>query len=173
MNGGALGSGIVEDPFPNNIIPFSRMDASSLRYQALFIKPTQGGLVNNSIQPAFSNYRHTTIPSFKIDQNLSSKIKISGILFRRRAPIRPMRMDSSEELSPATPQNTRAQTIRANFDDTLTPTLLLHVGVGLLYFNADQYPPSFNAGQILGWGANQQFPANNIMPQVAGLSQLL
>ena len=34
--------------------------------------------MNNSLQPAFSNYRHTTIPSIKIDQNLSSKIKISG-----------------------------------------------------------------------------------------------
>ena len=95
------------------------------------------------------------------------------ILFRRRDTYSPNANGFAEELSPATPQNTRAQTIRGNFDDTLTPTLLLHVGVGLLYFNADQYPPSFNAGQTLGWGPNQQFPANNIMPQVSGLSQLL
>jgi hypothetical protein len=169
VNGGKLGSGIVEDPFPNNIIPYSRMDKSSLLYQALFIKPTQGGLVNNSVQPAYSNYRHTTIPSIKIDQNLSSKIKISGY-YSQTATYSPNSNGFSEELSSATPQNTRAQTIRGNFDDTLTPTLLLHLGVGLLYYNADQYPPSFDAGKILGWAPNQQYPANNIMPQVAGLS---
>jgi hypothetical protein len=169
VNGGALGSGIVESPFPNNIIPYSRMDSSALAYQGLFIKPTQGGLVNNSVQPAYSNYRHTTIPSIKIDQNLSSKIKISGY-YSQTATYSPNSNGFAEELSPATPQNTRAQTIRGNFDDTLTPTLLLHMGVGLLYFNADQYPPSFNAGQVLGWAPNQQYPANNIMPQVAGLS---
>ncbi len=169
VNGGALGSGIVEDPFPNNIIPYSRMDASSLAYQTLFIKPTEGGLVNNSVQPPYSNYRHTTIPSIKIDQNLSSTMKISGY-YSQTYTYSPNANGFAPELSPATPQNQRAQTIRANFDDTLTPTLLLHVGVGLLYFNQDDYPPSFNAGQILGWGANQQYPANNIMPQVSGLS---
>ena len=169
VNGGALGSGIVEDPFPNNIIPYSRMDSSALLYQKLFIKPTQGGLVNNAIEPAYSNYRHTTIPSIKIDQSLSSKIKLSGY-YSQTYTYSPNSNGFPEELSPATPQEGRAQTIRANFDDTLTPTVLLHAGVGLLYFDQNQYPPSFNAGKILGWAPNQQYPANNIMPQVAGLS---
>ncbi len=40
----------------------SRMDPSIVKYEAYFIKPTTTGLVNNSLQPAFSNYRHTTIP---------------------------------------------------------------------------------------------------------------
>ena len=113
--------------------------------------------MNNSVQPAYSNYRHTTIPSIKIDQNLSSKIKISGY-YSQTATYSPNSNGFSEELSPATPQNTRAQTIRGNFDDTLTPTLLLHMGIGLLYFNADQYPPSFNAGQILGWAPEPAVP---------------
>ena len=125
--------------------------------------------MNNSIQPAFSNYRHTTIPSIKIDQNLSTKIKVSGY-YSQTYTYSPNTNGFAEELSPATPQESRAQTIRVNFDDTLTPTLLLHLGVGLLYFDQNQYPPSFDAGQILGWGPNQQYPANNIMPQVAGLS---
>ncbi len=164
-----LGAGFVENPFPNNMIPFSRMDPAALRYQALFITPTQGGQVNNAVQPNFSNYRHTTIPSIKIDQNLSSKMKISGFYSQTRT-YSPNSNGFSEELSSATPQNQVSQTIRINFDDTLTPTLLLHLGIGLVDFDQNQYPPSFNAGQILGWGANQQYPANNIMPQVAGLS---
>ncbi len=141
-------------------------------YQALFIKPTQGGLVNNSLQPAFSNYRHTTIPSIKIDQNLSSKIKVSGY-YSQTATYSPNANGFAEELSPATPQNTRAQTIRANFDDTLTPTLLLHVGVGLLYFDANQYPPSFNAGKILGWAAEPAVPREQHHASGLRLVQLL
>jgi hypothetical protein len=169
VNGGALGAGIVETPFPGNIIPFSRMDPSSLRYQSIFISPTQGGQVNNTIMPAYANYRHTTLPSIKIDQNLSSKMKISGYYSQTRT-YSPNANGFAPELSSATPQVQNSQTIRVNFDDTLTPTLLLHLGVGLLYFDQPEYPPSFNAGQILGWGTNEQYPANNIMPQVAGLS---
>jgi hypothetical protein len=169
VNGGALGAGIVENPFPGNVIPFSRMDPTAIREQALFIAPTQGGQVNNAIMPAYSNYRHTTIPSIKIDQNLSSKMKISGFYSQTRT-YSPNSNGFSEILSSATPQNQVSQTTRINFDDTLTPTLLLHLGVGLVDFDQNQYPPSFNAGQILGWASNQQYPANNIMPQIAGLS---
>ena len=165
----ATGSGYVENPFPGNIIPYSRMDPSSLKYQAFYIAPTQGGLVNNSLQPPFSNYRHTTIPSIKIDQNLSSKMKLSGYYSTTRT-YSPNANGYTNLEEPATPQVQNSQTIRLNFDDTLTPTLLLHVGVGLLYFDQPQYPPSVNAGQLLGWSANQQYPANNFMPNMGGLS---
>lgn len=171
VNGGPLGSGIVETPFPNNTIPYSRMNPTSLKEQALFLAPNLGGLVNNELQPAYSNYRHTTIPSFKIDQNLSTKMKISGF-YNQTYTYSPNANGLPEILAPTTDQNTRAQTIRINFDDTLAPTVLLHVGVGLVYDNQDQYPPFNNAGQILGWGPNQQYPANNIMPSVAGLSSI-
>ena len=172
VNGGASGSGIVENPFPNNIIPFSRMDPSVLKYQAFFIAPNLGGsnpgLNNNTLQAPFSNYRHTTIPSIKIDQNLSSKMKISGYYAATRT-YSPNANGYTNLEEPATPQVQNSQTIRANFDYTLTPTLLLHVGVGLLYFDQPQYPPSVNAGQLLGWGPNQQYPANNFMPNIGGL----
>ena len=166
---GANGSGIVETPFPGNIIPFSRMDPSALKYQAFFIAPTTAGKVNNSLQPAFSNYRHTTIPSIKIDQNISSKMKVSGY-YSQTYTYSPNANGYTNLEEPATPQDQRSQTIRANFDDTLTPTLLLHVGVGLLYFDQPEYPPSVNAGQLLGWSASQQYPANNFMPNLGGLS---
>jgi hypothetical protein len=166
------GSGIVENPFPNNTIPFSRMDPSVLKYQAFFIAPNLGGsnpgLNNNNLAPQFSNYRHTTIPSIKIDQNLSSKIKISGYYSATRT-YSPNANGYTNLEEPATPQVQNSQTIRANFDDTLTPTLLLHLGIGLLYFDQPQYPPSVNAGQLLGWSASQQYPANNFMPNIGGL----
>ena len=169
-----LGSGIVESPFPNNTIPYSRMNPTSLKEQALFLAPNYGSpglLTNNELQPAYSNYRHTTIPSFKIDQNISSKMKVSGF-YNNTYTYSPNSNGLPEVMAPVTDQNTRAQTIRINFDDTLSPTLLLHLGTGLVYDVQNQYPQFNNAGQILGWAANQQYPANNIMPSVAGLSSI-
>jgi hypothetical protein len=162
-------SGYVEEPFPGNIIPFSRMDPSALRYQAFFIHPTSAGTQNNSLQPAFSNYRHTTIPSIKIDQNVSSTIKVSGYYSATRT-FSPNTNGYTNLEEPATPQVQNSQTIRLNFDDTLSPTLLLHAGIGLLYFDSPQYPPSVNAGNLLGWAPNQLYPANNFMPNLGGLS---
>ena len=166
---GPNGNGYVETPFPNNTIPFSRMDPSSLAYQKVFIAPTTAGLQNNSLQPAFSNYRHTTIPSFKIDQSIGSKIKVSGYYSATRT-YSPNANGYTNLEEPATPQVQNSQTIRLNYDQTITPTLLLHMGVGLLYFDQPEYPPSVNAGQLLGWAPNQQYPANNFMPNLGGLS---
>jgi hypothetical protein len=165
------GSGYVENPFPNNTIPYSMMDPSSLLYQKYFISPTTAGLQNNSLQPPWSNYRHTTIPSFKIDQNVSSSIKISGYYSATRT-YSPNANGFTNLEEPATPQVQNSQTIRINYDQTLTPTLLLHLGVGLLYFDQPEYPPNVNAGSILGWSSNELYPANNFMPNLSGLNSI-
>jgi hypothetical protein len=167
----ATGTGYVETPFPGNIIPFSRMDPSSLAYQKYFIAPTTAGTTNNSLQPAFSNYRHTTIPSFKIDQNISSKIKVSGY-YSATWTYSPNANGYTNLEEPATPQVQHSQTIRLNYDQTITPTVLLHLGAGLLYFDSPQYPPAVNAAQLLGWSANQTYPDNRFMPNLGGLNDL-
>jgi Carboxypeptidase regulatory-like domain/TonB dependent receptor len=171
VNSATHGSGYVETPFAGNIIPYSRMDPSIVKYEAYFIKPTTAGLVNNSLQPAFSNYRHTTIPSVKMDQNVSSKIKVSGYYSATRT-FSPNANGYSYFEEPAQPQVQNSQTIRVNYDQTLTPTLLLHLGIGLLYLDQPQYPPSVNAGNLLGWSANELYPANNFMPNLAGMNSV-
>ena len=40
--------------------------------------PLAPGATNNYGIPAYSNFRHTTIPSVKIDHSISSNIKVSG-----------------------------------------------------------------------------------------------
>ncbi len=167
----ATGTGYVETPFQNNTIPYSRMDPSSLAYQKFFIAPTSAGLLNNSLLPPFSNYRHTTIPSFKIDQNVSSKIKISGF-YSATWTYSPNANGYTNLEEPATPQVQHSQTIRVNYDQTITPTLLLHLGVGLLYFDSPEYPPTVNAASILGWTANETYPDNRFMPNLGGLNSL-
>jgi hypothetical protein len=63
----------VASPFPNNSIPKSMMDPTALIIQNLFPAPNAPGLFNYAV-PGFSDYRHTTIPSLKIDQLISSKM---------------------------------------------------------------------------------------------------
>ncbi len=161
---------IVEDPFPNDTIPFNRQDPVALKLQALFPAPNAPGIVNNYNVPAFSNYRHTTIPSIKIDQNINAKMKVAGY-YSQTYTFSPNSNGFSEALAPVSPTNQRAQTIRVNFDDTITPTLLLHLGVGFLYDHLPTIPPTYDQSQL--WAPNQQFPANNLMPSLGGLSSIL
>jgi hypothetical protein len=76
-------------------------------------------------------------------------------------------------LAPVAPVADRSYTYRLNFDDTITPTLLLHVGVGLLYFDHPVYtaPSTFDAGAAQATGGTfKPFPANTYMPSFGGLN---
>src|SRR6202034_3048556 len=116
--------------------PASRFDPTALLMQNLFPMPNNpaGGAFFNYNVPGYSDYRHTTIPSIKIDELLSSKLKLS-IFYSATKTYSPENNGFSGTqlpLSVATIQNTLAQTVRVNLDDTVTPTLLLHFGAGLL-----------------------------------------
>ena len=89
---------------------------------------------NNYAIPAYSNFQHTTIPSIKIDQSLSSKMKLSGY-FSLTETNSPNTNGLSQLVVPVAPTADRSYTYRVNFDDTLTPTLLFHFGAGLLYYD--------------------------------------
>jgi hypothetical protein len=160
----------VEDPFPGGIIPTSRLDPVALKFQALFPLATMPGNVANYPVPAYTNNRHTTIPSIKVDQNLNSRMKLSGY-YSQTHTTSPNSNGFPANLAPATPTDDRAQTTRVNFDDTITPTLLLHLGVGLLYYNHPQVAPTYDQSTL--WAPNQQFPANFLMPSLGGLNSIL
>jgi hypothetical protein len=159
----------IEDPFPNNTIPKSRLDPVALKIQSTFISPNHPGLVSNYYVPAFSNYKHTTIPSFKIDQNIGSKMKISGY-YSQTYQFSPNTNGFSAALAPVAPTDQRAQTIRLNDDYTITPTLLLHLGAGLLYDNLPTITPPTSTSNL--WAPNQQFPANTLTPSIGGLNSI-
>src|SRR5712691_1551886 len=67
----------VRLPFADNIIPPTSMDPVAAKIQAFIPLPLNSKLVNNYPIPAYTNFRHTTIPSFKLDHSLSSKIRMS------------------------------------------------------------------------------------------------
>jgi hypothetical protein len=124
----------VESPFPNQQIPISRMDPVALYLQTQFPKPNvPGALINNYNIPAYSNFFHNTIPSLKIDQNLSSTMKLSAY-FSATIENSPNANGFSPSYVPAVANQDRSYTYRVNFDDTISPTLLFHFGAGLLYY---------------------------------------
>ncbi len=176
----------VETPFPNNTIPLSRMDPVALYLQTFFPAPniSGGGLLNNYAIPAYGNFQHTTIPSIKIDQVLNSQMKLSGY-FSMTEQNSPNANGFSVNLAPVAPNRDRSYTWRANFDDTITPTLLFHFGVGLLYYDHPEFtPPSdFDSkaaaaaaggfGGAPGGNNFAPFPANTYMPSFAGLTNTI
>ena len=121
---------------------------------------------NNYAIPAYSNFRHTTIPSIKVDHVVNSNIKVSGY-FSVTHTTSP---NSNGFPAALAPQDDTSYTTRVNYDQTITPTLLLHLGAGLLYFNHPAVAPSYDQSQL--WASNQQFNANNLMPNIGGLSAI-
>ncbi len=176
----------VETPFPNNAIPISRMDPVALYLQTFFPAPNiaGAGTLNNYAIPAYGNFQHTTIPSIKIDQSLNSQMKLSGY-FSLTETNSPNSNGFSANLAPVAPDRDRSYTYRLNFDDTITPTLLFHFGVGLLYFDHPVFtaPSDFDAKAAVaaaqgfngapGGHTFAAFPANNYMPSFAGLSDAI
>jgi hypothetical protein len=153
----------VRDPFPGNIIPLNRIDPVAANIQTMIPLPLNSGLINNYPIPAYSTYRHTTIPSFKIDHSLSSSIKIAGY-YSENHNYSPNANGFTQAFTNATRTDSVARTTRINYDQTLTPTLLLHLGAGLMYFTQSQLTPPFDQ-TTLGWGGN--FSAPNLFPYIA------
>ena len=169
------GGVIVRQPFANNQIPASMLDPAALYIQTLFPKANLPGLINNYAIASYPSNRITTIPSIKVDQSLTSKMKLSGYFSVTRTSGNSAADGLPVTLAPVAPQDDTSYTSRLNFDYTVTPTLLLHLGAGLLYFNHNVYtPPStFTANVNAAPGVNGQFtpfPASNFMPEFAGLA---
>jgi hypothetical protein len=164
---------IVEDPFPNNSIPATRIDPVAKLLQTRFFGPNlNAGSLNNYGIPAYANNRHTTIPAFKIDHNLNSTMKLSGY-FSETHTTSPATNGFSADLSPVAPQNDTAYTIRINFDQTISPTLLFHFGAGLVYTDHPVFTTTSNFTQqaiSASNGAYQPFPASQYMPSFGGLN---
>jgi hypothetical protein len=159
-------NGIVErTPFPNNIIPASRIDPTAAIIQNMIPMPNTPGVFNYTA-PGYSNFRHTTIPSIKIDQNISSKIKLAGY-YSANKTFSPQTNGFSEPYTALQPQNALAQTIRLNLDTTLTPTLLLHLGAGYLHTSNPQTAPNYDQKQLFPDGI--PFTAGNFFPYMAGM----
>ncbi len=134
------------------------MDPVAVGIQNRLPLPNQSGLINNYAIPAYTNNKVTSNPSFKIDQSLSSTKKISGY-FSRQLTSQPNNNGLDPVLTGVTPTNNRSTTVRINYDQTLTPTLLLHLGAGYLYTYSPSLPATFDPASVgLNGFYSQEFP---------------
>jgi hypothetical protein len=127
-------SGIATSQFAGNIIPVTRLDPVSLKVQALIPNPNNPNpnvLVNN-FNGTYPQDRVTRVPSIKIDQVINSKHRFSFLA--NRTSTKCDYCAGAEGLplpvTAAIGTNVRAHTERLNWDTTITPTLLLHWGIG-------------------------------------------
>ena len=154
---------VVRNPFPNNTIPTSRLDPAALGVQALLPQATNpNAVINNYAIPAYFNFTHTEIPTLKLDHNVSSTVKVSAFYSANRQ-YSPAANGFTQVFSAAEPTNSLSQTTRINYDQTITPTLLMHVGAGLLQTTLYTVPAAYDQHQIFG---NNTFYVN-MFPNIA------
>ena len=176
------------DPFVGNKFPLARFDPIALKVLALIPKPQGGnfdkGLVANNYTGTYDTSRTSKIPSIKLDQNLGAKGRLSFYLqeTNTRSPRTPTGADPLPDLitSGATTFSS-GTTVRLNYDYTVTPRILLHVGAGwndsdfILGAPVDPYDAVKELG-LTGATLARFFPrittAVNANDQIGGLSPL-
>ncbi len=155
------------NPFPGNIIPKSDFSASSLAFQALFPQPQNSSLVNNYNGNILS-HRYTAIPSIKIDQVISSKDKVSFYWSRINTQSQVATPYGNADGLPEEIGGYRgtfipSYTTRLNYDRTISPTILLHLGAGYYHTSFSDRAPflTFNpsAFDLSGFVQDRQFPS--------------
>ncbi|HEY7388547.1 MAG TPA: TonB-dependent receptor [Bryobacteraceae bacterium] len=164
----------IRRPFANNTIPLSRMDPVALAIEntlPLPLGPLASQAVNNYNVPAYTNFRHTTIPSVKIDHSISPTAKVSGYWQQTftQSPSNNGFAPSQYPWSVVEPTATTNNTGRINYDQTIRPTVLLHLGIGLFYTDQPAVPPSFNQSS-LGPGFAPFYI--NQFPNIGGISDI-
>jgi len=170
----------VTNPFPNNAIPIMRLDPIALKIQKMLPQPfcvagppcNAGGVVNN-FQNTEPVSRDTEAPSLKIDQLLGPKDKLSFFWSRT------MTFTSTGYGEDGLPQpisytfggGIYSHRERLNYDRTVTPTLLLHLGAGYDtdYLGRPSVTPDYDACANLGL-CSPAFQRPATFPSFTGLS---
>jgi hypothetical protein len=165
---GTTASGLgYANPFPNNVIPASMISPSSLAFLALFPQPQNSNLTNN-YDGSIRGGRYSAIPSVKVDEILSDKDKLSFYWSRTNTQSQissPLGNADGlpEEIGGYRGTFIPTWTTRLNYDRTISPTILLHLGAGYLHTSFSDAAPflSFNPSQfdLSGFVQDRQFPS--------------
>lgn len=160
--------------YPNNQAPVTSFDRVSLAILNQFPRATNANMANNYNIPFYTQYRTTTIPSIKLDHNLSPTMRISGYW-----GVTLTRQDNGNGFlatefpwTAAQPNPYDNHTIRINFDYTMTPTLILHLGAGYFYQKEPNVANLYDQSKIglpAAGQPNAYFDANSY-PTITGLT---
>jgi Carboxypeptidase regulatory-like domain/TonB dependent receptor len=159
------------DPFVGNRIPVSRFDPVAAKIQAYIPLPTLAGLIQNWEQKG-STVRKNELTSIKIDHSVSDRHKISFYLQYYRAKFG---NNGADGLAPPVTAKrlggSTTPTVRLNYDFTVTPTMILHLGAGVVREHVpDEAVPGVNDFDQVGvLGLRGALSAG--FPRITGLSQ--
>lgn len=144
----------ILQPFPNNVISKNLLDPVALKMMSYFPLPTNpNSIVNNyTLQTPF--HKIQDLPSVKIDHNITSTSRISGY-FADEITDKDVGQDGfPDPISIRRALHIEGINARINYDQSITPTLLVHLGAGVQrYVNPDTAPPnntSFDSAGLLG-----------------------
>lgn len=144
----------IVNPFPENKIPVARFDPVAVKMLGTFpVATNAASLVNNyTLQSPF--HKIQDLPSVKIDHNISSAARISGY-FAKEITDKDVGQDGyPDPISIRRALHIQGTNARVNYDHTLTPHLLLHVGFGVQrYVNPDSSPANitgYDSAGLLG-----------------------
>jgi len=154
------------DPFPNNKIPQNRFSPLAVAVQKLIPAASNGGYLNNGVGSNLLS-RVSDIPSLKLDQTIGSKGHLSFYWSTTGTDAQYSVPNGNADGLPDIISGNRGTFIhslteRVNYDHTLSPTVLLHLGAGysrIKFFDAGAFQ-SFDCASInlSGCQVNQYFP---------------
>jgi hypothetical protein len=134
---------VVRDPFPGNIIPPSYLrDTVAMNLQAKLPQPTNLAATLNNYNVTYPNKPVTSIHSVKADHAINSKMKVSGYWSLNDVTIffpdgLQVPITTERDLYETT------HTVRLSFDYTISPTVLLHMGAGVMNFEFFDPAPGY------------------------------
>jgi hypothetical protein len=175
--------------FPNNKIPLTSFDPVSVNVLKLVPLPegpnAAKGQFGQNFQRAWPSERISNLPSLKIDQTIGAKGHLSAYWQDTGTTSQYSYPNGNMEGFPTPITIARGtfiytRTIRVNYDHTITPTILLHVGAGWFSNNFDDRAPVINYDAykelgLKGATVNRTFPQINTNPgttATGGMSQL-
>jgi len=142
----------VADSFPGNVIQPTLFNPVSKALMALMPAPTSSSLTGN--YPGYNpGTRVTKLPSLKLDHSVGSKGKLS-FYWSTTGTDSPYSTPNGnadglpEMISTARGTWIHSATVRLNYDHTLTPTILLHLGGGYSRIIFDDSSPFTTNGGI-------------------------
>ena len=161
---------IYRTPFPGNQIPTSLFDPVAVKVQALMPDPINGNLIQNWV-PNNDNTRFQGLPGVKIDHNFNSNHRASFYYSKQTTDQKTANDGLPEPITAVRVQAIYGHTTRLNYDYTVRPTLLLHMGAGYLRFhNPDSSPRSvLDYDAVSGIGSNGSVTSPSGFPRIAGL----
>ena len=175
----------VRSAFVGNLIPVTRFDPVAVNVLKLVPLPegpnAAKGQIGENFQRSWRASRRSDLPSIKIDQTIGSKGRLSGYyqFNKLRAPYSFPNGGMEglpEPITAARGSFITSNSTRVNYDHTITPTVLLHLGAGLFTWNFDDHAPFLDTSgpldqqALLGLqnrGINRQFPVLTTASSVA------